>query len=176
MTCIDELDVLGDEPLRKRMLRWSGVVFAVTVVAAVLVLVVARPSPVGVVAQIAGGIVASLVVLPVHELIHGAAFKLLGGPEVRVSFGHAAGCLYTRTNDAVLSRWRFVAVLLAPSVLLTVALLTAGTALGAPAAGVLAAGLHLTGCTGDLLMAWVIVRERGARYVQDTEDGCRLLA
>lgn len=176
MTCFDELDILGDESLRERMVRWSATVLVATVVLVAFALVVAWPGLLRAAMQLAGGFAACLVVLPVHELVHGAAFKLLGGPEVKVSFGHAAGCLYTRTNDAVLSRRRFVAVLLAPSVALTVLLVGVGAALGAMAGGILAAGLHLTGCTGDLIMVAAIAREPRARWVQDTESGCRLLA
>lgn len=171
---VDELDVLGDETLRSRMLRWSLVVCLVTavLVVAAALLSVSGLSPVG----LLGAAAASLVVLPVHELLHAAAFKLLGGRGVRVSFGYEAGCLYTRTNDAVLTRRRFMVVLLTPSVVLTLVLLPVGAGMGSPAGGVLAAGLHLTGCTGDLLMAWVIHQSPEATHVQDTACGCRLLA
>lgn len=172
---LDDLDVLGDEVLRARMLRWSLVVLLGTAVLVVPLLILARPDFGGLVVALGEALVACLVALPVHELIHAAAFRLLGGRVVRISFGCEAGCLYTRTNDAVLSRRRFVAVLLAPSVVLTAVLVALGVSIGSPVAGVLAAGLHLTGCTGDLLMAWIICRTPGVSHVQDTATGCRLL-
>lgn len=175
MRTVDELDVLGDEGLRARMLRWSLVVFVVTAVLTVGLLVLVQPTPLGLLASIGGGVAASLVVLPVHELLHAAAFKALGGRGLRVSFGYESGCLYTRTNDAVLPKGRFIVVLLTPSAVLTAALVGLGILLASPAAGVLAAGLHLTGCTGDLLMAWTIHQTPACVRVQDTATGCRLL-
>lgn len=176
MRTIRDIDVLGDGAFRERMLGWSGALFLATVVLVVTLLAVGRPGLLRALASLGFGIVGCLVVLPVHELLHAAAFKVLGGRGCRISFGYENGCLYTRTDDLVLSRGRFVAVLLAPSVALTAVLVGLGVATGWPVAGVLAAGLHLTGCTGDLAMAWEIVTTSGVTHVQDTETGCRLLA
>lgn len=177
MRTIEDVDVLGEEGLRERMLRWSLAVFAATVVLTVAALFLMPPASLlaGLV-QVGIGVVASIVVLPVHELVHAAMFRLLGGRACKVSFGYEAGCLYTRTNDAVLPRVRFLAVLLAPSVVLTVVLVVLGCVAGSASAGILAAGLHLSGCTGDLLMARVILVTPEATHVQDTASGCRLLA
>lgn len=157
------------------MLRWSLLIFLATLVLAALLLVAERPALLALLVSLGLAVVASLAALPVHELLHAAAFKLLGGSGCKVSFGYEAGCLYTRTNDAVLSRGRFAAVLLAPSVVLTALLVGLGVVAESLAAGVLAAGLHLTGCTGDLLMVWEIHATADATHVQDTATGCRLL-
>lgn len=158
------------------MLQWSLVVLLATIVVVVTMVAAGWPGLLRSVASLGLGTVACLVALPVHELVHAAAFKLLGGRGCRISFGYEAGCLYTRTDDLVLTRGRFVAVLVAPSVVLTLALVGLGVATAWPVAGVLAAGLHLTGCTGDLAMAWEIVTTPGVTHVQDTDSGCRLLA
>ena len=39
--------------------------------------------------------------LPVHELIHAAAFRLLGGPSVRVRFGYAKGMLWASAAGVI---------------------------------------------------------------------------
>ena len=113
----------------------------------------------------------TLVALPVHELVHAAGFRLLC-PGCRVGFGFQDAFLYTKTDGAVTSRGRMVAVLLAPAILVTGAL--AAAVIGRRL--VLLAGVHLSGCAGDLIMAAVALREPGCTHVRDTDVGLDLLA
>ena len=70
-----------------------------------------------------------------------------------------------------------VAVLLAPAVLVTGALAALrALAAGRPVLAVLLAGVHLSGCAGDLLMAEAALRERACTHVRDTETGITLLS
>ena len=174
MRVIADIDVLGDAEFQRRIARLSLELLGVTVLLAALLALVRGGEKVDVwwwVALAAG----TLVALPVHELVHGAAFKLLC-PGCRVSFGFQDAFLYTRTEGAVLSRARMAVVLLAPAVLVSGALLAGAVAAGRPVLATLLAGVHLSGCAGDLLMAAAALRERACTHVRDTETGVTLLS
>ena len=121
-------------------------------------------------------VMVSIAVLPVHELIHAAMFVLLGGDDVHVSFGFQDFMLYTSAAGAVLPRRRFLVVLVAPSVLLSLMFVATGVMESAPLFAWMGLMLHLAGCTGDLAMARAIVREPRCTHVLDTSSGITLLA
>lgn len=173
---IADIDVLGDEATQLRVTRWSQTTLAVGVlVAAVTALLTGMDGGALMTAPWwIAVVVASIVALPVHELVHGAAFALLC-PGCKVSFGAKDAFLYTRTDGALTTRGRMVAVLAAPAVVVTVALAAAAAAAGMPTLAVLLAVLHLSGCAGDLLMAREILRTPGCTHVRDTESGVELL-
>jgi hypothetical protein len=174
---VREVNVLEDEGLRRQMTRGSLAVVAVgCAVSAAWALAPGLSSErVGPAWLLALALV-SLAALPVHELVHAAAFRLVGGPRTRVRFGHEPGMLTTSAVGTVLSRGRFCAVLLAPAVLLSCAFLAVCATLSLPLLGWWLLVLHLAGCTGDLGMAWAIARTREATRVEDCEFGIRLLA
>ena len=58
---------------------------------------------------------ASLVALPVHELVHAGAFALLSGFSARICFGFSDWMLYTSAAGVMLPKRRFCVVLLAPT-------------------------------------------------------------
>lgn len=168
-----DIDVLGDEAFQGRVVRLSLVLAVGALAAAVAVGVSGAGERIDLAWWVA--LLAGLALpLPVHELVHGAAFKLLC-PGCRVSFGLQGAFLYTRTDGAVAARGRFVAVLLAPAALVTSALLAAALAVGRPVLAVLLAGAHLSGCAGDLLMAAAALREPACTRVRDTDRGITLL-
>jgi len=123
-----------------------------------------------------GLVVASVVSLPVHELVHAAAFVILGSSDVHVSFGIKDFMLYTSANGAVLPRGRFMAVLLAPSVVVTALFVLAGCVWHAPLFALLGAAFHLAGCTGDLDMVRIIALTPAATFVRDSPAGIDLLS
>lgn len=173
MQKIASLDILDDEGLQRRVLRLSLVVAGATAVATALVFALGAGE--GVDAWWWGALaLGALVPLPVHELVHGAAFGLLC-PGCRVSFGFQDGFLYTKTDGAVASRGRMVSVLLAPAALVTAAIVALALATERPALAVLLAGLHLAGCAGDLTMVVAALREPRCTHVRDTETGIDLL-
>ena len=177
MRLIAHIDVLEDEALQARLARLSVAALAATLVLGVACGLLtggdggAAATPAWWVALV----VASLVALPVHELVHGAAFKLLC-PGCRVTFGAQDAFLYTNAHGATASRGRMVAVLLAPAVLVTAVLVAASLAAGCPALAVLLAGAHLAGCAGDALMAADALREPACTHVRDTDVGIDLLS
>ena len=167
-----DIDVFHDEALRKQMVTWSVVIFAGGVALAVFTLLFDAASRFGIY-DFLWLVGLSLVALPVHELIHAAAYKLLV-PGVRVSFGHKDGFLYTDAHGAMLRRSAAQAVLLAPAVVLTCAFLGVGGALGQSVLAILLASVHLSGCVGDILMVARIARHPSVTHVRDTDFGIEL--
>jgi hypothetical protein len=158
---VAHLDILGDTPLTRHVVALSAVLLGVGIVGQIF-LVVMRGWGMGVGAWLAFYVVATVVALPIHELVHAAAFLL--------------GMLYTRAEGEPLARGLFVAVLLAPSVLVTAALAVLGNAVAGPALGWALAWTHLSGCAGDLAMIAGIARTPGCTHVRDTDTGVELLA
>lgn len=171
---IADIDVLADEVLRQRMVVLSLGMLAAGLAVSALVLVGEKGAELGL-SWFAALIAGSLAALPVHELVHAAAFKLLV-PGVRVGFGLKDAFLYTTINGAIVPRSAELAALLAPTFVVTAALVAAAVARSCPALAVLLAAAHLSGCVGDLLMAYAILREPACTHVRDTEFGITLLA
>lgn len=174
MQKIAVIDVLGDEALQARIMALSLVLMGATAVAAVLVGLICGLGEVTWPWWWLGLAAGCLVPLPVHELVHAACFKLLC-PGCRVSFGVQGAFLYTRTDGVVATRGRMVAVLVAPALLVTGCVLAASLVAGSPVLAVLLAGIHLSGCAGDLIMAAASLREPRCTHVRDTETGIDLL-
>lgn len=172
-----DIDVLTDGAVQARVLRWSVGLLVAGLVASVAV---------GVVTGGDGGSAATVwwwlalvagcfVPLPVHEVVHAAAFRL-ACPGCRVSFGREGAFLYTRAEGALIPRRGMIAVLLAPAVTLTAALVALGVALDVPTLGALTAAVHLSGCAGDAVMALEISREPACTHVRDSATGVILLS
>ncbi len=182
---LGDIDFFGDDALRQRLVRasaWlliggSALAVALSVVAGTGVIEEMRalPGDWGAAMWPLAMAALSAVALPVHELVHALFMRVLGGPGTRVSFGYQAGMLYAGCPGLVLSKARFVVVLLAPTVLVTAALLGLGLVLGYPFMTLWAAVLHLSGCSGDILAAGAILREHACTHCRDTERGVELL-
>ena len=176
MRTIADIDVLEDAVFQRRMVVLSCWLFAGVAVVVTACFVAGMPGEkvgLGWLGLLLVAIVASFVV---HELVHAAFFKLLGGSSCTISFGYQAGMLYTNANGVVLTRDRMCCVLLAPTVLVDAALVVGGFALGVPYLGLVCCAVHLSGCSGDLLMVREIVAHPTATHVRDTERGVELLA
>lgn len=182
---LGDIDFFGDDALRQRLVRASAwlliggaalaVAFSVVAGTGVIEEMRALPGDWGAAMWPLAMAALSIVALPVHELVHALFMRVLGGPGTRVSFGYQAGMLYAGCPGLVLSKPRFVVVLLAPAVLVTAALLGLGLVLGYPFMTLWAAVLHLSGCSGDILAAAAILRERSCTHCRDTERGVELL-
>ena len=182
---LGDIDFFGDDALCQRLVRASAWLLIGGAALAVALSVVAGTGVIEEMRALPGDWGAAMwplamaalsaVALPVHELVHALFMRVLGGPGTRVSFGYQAGMLYAGCPGLVLSKARFVAVLLAPTVLVTAALLGLGLVLGYPFMTLWAAVLHLSGCSGDILAAGAILRERACTHCRDTERGIELL-
>ncbi len=174
MTTAESVDFLSDEPWLASVARASLAVAAVGTVADMVWALLFPTEPLGA-GWLLAVVAATLVALPVHELVHGAAFKLVGGKDVSVRFGYASpGMLYTCADGAVLPRRAFVGVLLAPAAVVSAAFVACGLCFSAPLAGFTCLWLHLSGCTGDFAMARRIARS-SVPYVRDTKEGFDLV-
>lgn len=174
MRIVADIDVLGDASVQRKVARLSLALLVAGAVAVVAVAIAEKPGEPRGLAWWLALVVAYLVCLPVHELIHAVAFKALS-PGCRVTFGAQGGFVYACANGAVLSRRRMVAVLAAPAVLLTAAVAGLALLAGLPLMATALAALHLASCAGDLLMVCEIAAEPACTHVCDTECGIELL-
>lgn len=108
---------------------------------------------------------------PVHELIHGAGYKLFQ-PQRPVKFGFKQGMLYATSPETRYRRWQFVIIGVAPFVLLT-AVFIIGWGLGWLSSGVfvLVTAVHGSGCTGDAYLVGRLLLTPKGKWVTDTEQG-----
>jgi len=176
MRTIVDIDVLEDTALQRRMVMLSCWLLAGVASVIVACFVAEMPGEtLGPWWFVALAVVVA-VSFVVHELVHAAFFKLLGGRDCRISFGYQAGMLYTDAHGVMLTRARMCCVLLAPTVLVDVALAVGGLVLGWPYLGLVCCAAHLSGCSGDILMVREIVSHPEATHVRDTDRGIELLA
>lgn len=115
----------------------------------------------------------TVALLVIHEGIHGLVVRALG---YRPQFGAAMAAgvlpvLYCTAPGVRFSRGQFLAVALAPAGVL--APLCAVGVVFLPHGGwlVLPAAIHLSGCVGDFVMAWVVSRLPHRTLVEDLKDG-----
>lgn len=123
-------------------------------------------------------LVALLALLSVHELIHGAFFKLFH-PQGKVKFGFKwqAMMAYATSPGSLYKRWPMVTIGLAPFVLISLAL-TLLFVLDSLSVGayVFLAALHAAGCVGDFYYTYLLVIKHRQKniLVEDTETGLRI--
>ena len=168
-----DVDILNDGATQ-RLVGRASLAIAAFGVAGALALAPAcgwRPGGVGWWLALAALYVACL---PVHELVHGAFFKLFGPRGTKVRFGYQAGMLYAGCPGARMGRGRFAAVLLAPFLLVSAACAAGGIAFGNPLMAWAIGWLHAAGCAGDLYFAWLVARHPEADACEDTERGIAL--
>lgn len=118
-------------------------------------------------------VVAVVASLAAHELVHGIFFKLFAPREAHVSFGAnwKRGMLYASADGIVYTRRRYLVIVLAPTFAVTPLIIAAGVGCGVPVAGLVAAVLHLSGCTGDWCYVKAIVADPGITHCEDTSYG-----
>ena len=115
-----------------------------------------------------------VVILPLHEALHAAGYRLCGARDIRWDYSLRMAAVWVIAHRFVAERRTFVFVALAPFVVLN-ALLIAG-AIAFPAHAVLLLFLllaHLHGCSGDwslLNFVW-LHRARGFWTFDDADTG-----
>lgn len=119
------------------------------------------------------GALIALVAVPVlHELVHGIAGMLVG---VKPAYGVGAGFAYTTFREP-LGKWQYLAVGLAPLVVLTVlAVFVAARWESVANAAIFFAVINAAGAIGDLWMSWRIVRAPRSAIFYDLADGFAVL-
>lgn len=177
----DELALLEPAQLRPLallsllMLVVGGVFFGVLNIAAYFWhthMITGRLGGWGLVIWVVVNVVGYVVILPIHELIHGAIFSFWGGkPYYGAKLPFA---LYCGAKKQLFHRNQYLVVGLAPLVVITLAgivltLLSPGLASYA----IFATVGNFSGAAGDVWVARRILREPGSVLVEDTETGFR---
>lgn len=129
------------------------------------------------VAWLLGVAAASVAAFALHEGVHAVFFKLFAPAGARVTFGAnwQTAMIYACAEGIVYTRRQYLAVTIAPTVLVTALLAAVGVAGGYCFACYLVAVLHLTGCTGDWAYCVRILRDRRITHCEDTSWGVRFL-
>jgi len=119
------------------------------------------------------GLLIALVAVPViHELIHGVAGKLVG---VKPAYGVGPGFAYTTFREP-LGKWQYLAVGLAPLVVLTIlSVIVAARFESAAIGAIFFAVINAAGAIGDIWMSWRIVRAPRGAIFYDLADGFAVL-
>ena len=183
---IDAIDVGGDASFAKRM---YAACFAVLAIGALVYAVVAAiawasglASPFFELAHVSSAIVwsgalvaASLAMLIVHELVHGALFKHFAPAGARITFGCnlKAGVLYAKAEGIVFTAREYHIIAFGPTIVVTGALIVIGACLRWPLWTLAIATLHLSGCVGDWGFMLHMHRDTRITHAQDTGDGAR---
>lgn len=182
---ISNIHAFEDEDFLRGVVRLSGVVAVAGAVLGVALFgfagvgcemgdPVRAASPVVWLLCVAAACVASFAL---HEGVHAAFFKLFAPAGSRVTFGANWECamIYACAEDIVYTRRQYLAVSLAPTVLVTALLALVAAAGGYALACYVVAVVHLTGCTGDWYYSWRILRDQRIRACEDTSWGVRFL-
>jgi hypothetical protein len=116
-------------------------------------------------------IVGYVIILPLHEVIHGLIFALWGG---RPYFGAKLPlALYCGAKEQLFRRNQYLVVGLAPLVVITLAGIAFTLLVPGLAAYILLATIgNFSGAAGDVLVARRILRHSGDILIEDTETGC----
>jgi len=114
-------------------------------------------------------LVGMVLVLLVHELVHGLFFKLLS-PDGRVKFGVNAMFAYAGNPDVYYTKGAFLIIGLAPAVLLNLLLAAAlffveGTAFYVV---FMLLAVHFSGCAGDFTATGMLMKLPGDALAMDT--------
>jgi hypothetical protein len=118
-----------------------------------------------------------LVVLPLHEFLHGAAITAIGH-RVRYGAKLSKGVLYATAENALFRRNEYLAVALAPLVGITLLAMALMLVVPQGFAYYLAIGavLNAGGAIGDLWSVGVLLRYPASVLVRDESDGFRIYA
>lgn len=116
-----------------------------------------------------------MVVVGVFAVCLVPVFMLLAPAGAKVTFGanRETAMIYACAEGVVYSRRRYMAVCLAPTVVVTTAFTLGFVFSGYPLLCYLAAGLHLSGCVGDWYYVRTILRDRRIVACEDTSFGVR---
>lgn len=121
------------------------------------------------------GLLAVILVLPLHEWIHGLTIRRLGH---RPRYGIKLMVLFATSDGALFRRSEFVQIALAPLVVITLSgellMLFLPYELGRWLA--LALAVNAAGAIGDLWMTVVALRYGPSALIRDEEDSMRIFA
>lgn len=118
-------------------------------------------------------LVVVLLSIPFHELIHGAAFKLMN-PKARVRFGYAeVGIVFASATGVFFSRKHYLIICMMPFMVLSLIYLAIGLIFKAPLTAYICFAMHTAGCVGDFYYVKRILENPRIKFCQDTKSGVR---
>ncbi|HVU10901.1 MAG TPA: DUF3267 domain-containing protein [Phototrophicaceae bacterium] len=122
-------------------------------------------------------IIVFVIVLPLHELLHGITIRLLGYP-VRYGANLSKGVLFATSDNALFWRNQYLAIALAPIVGMTVLamLIMLFASQGIAYYVAIAAVLNAGGAVGDLWSVGIILRYPARVLIRDEAEGFRIYA
>lgn len=176
MRVVEDIDILTDQDRQRVVALASLVVLVVGIVVFVALAITGAGDAHGGLATALFLVVGYLVCLPLHELTHAAFFKLLGPAQTHITFGYSTGMLYAGCPGTRFSRRAFIAILLAPLVLISLLCIVFGALIHDPLIAWGLFMLHASGCSGDVYFVWCIMKNPQATLCEDTNKGMRLLA
>lgn len=128
----------------------------------------------GFIRNIVTGIIGLIVLVFIHELIHGICFKIFN-PSAKVQYGYMKGMFYATTPHSIYTRKQFYIILLAPFIIISLVLLV--TLLWLQVTSIIYIfAFHGAACIGDFYMAQIIFSNKQMNYVEDTDVGINLYA
>lgn len=168
--------VLTDDRLLMKLNLWALAPLAISALAmlvwAFAVNLMRAPVPAGPDIPWWLAVILSLLVLPLHELVH-AAFILGVGHQPRLGIKLDKGVLYATADNALFTRNQYLAVALSPLVALSIT--GAASLLVLPFGWwwtvTLAVILNAAGAIGDIWVSAQVRRAPASALVRDTEDG-----
>lgn len=111
-----------------------------------------------------------IVLLVLHELIHGLFFKVFK-PESKVKFGFKNGMAYAASPGSIYPRIPFFIIIIMPFIIIS-ALLSIISLFGIDSTFLyLLFACHTSGCVGDFYYCYLLTRKKGKIYIEDTEVG-----
>lgn len=127
----------------------------------------------GLVLWIAINIISSVIIILVHEAIHGMAFTFWGGkPHYGAKLPYA---FYCGARNQIFRRNHYLVVGLAPLVVITIAGIVFTLLVPALASYVILASIaNFSGAAGDVWAVARLLRQPRHVLVEDTETGCRV--
>lgn len=184
---IREINFFEDEELLSQLALVSFVIMAIPLlilIACICVLMVRDGQGLFSFAEVIDGmnivvwivvlIIVNIVALPVHELIHAAYFKKYA-PDAHIDFGIKEDMIYSGCPGTVFTRAQMCSVLIAPAAWMTLGFALAAFLGAPPVLCCMALFFHLSGCSGDILAAWIIAHEPACTHCEDTIVGIKLL-
>ena len=112
-----------------------------------------------------------------HELVHGFFFKQFAPQGAHVTYGAnwSMGMFYASAEGVVYTRGQYEAIIIAPTIVVTFALVAIGCGLKWPLWTIILATIHLSGCTGDWGYLWELHKNPDVTHCEDTSFGVRFL-
>lgn len=121
-------------------------------------------------------VIATFALMVAHEGVHGAAIAMFGGKPVygATMVGKALPAFYCTSHGTRFTRAKFIAIALAPAVVIGIGAAIAVATLPSGGWLVVPAAFHLGGCVGDFAMAYIVARLAPGSLVEDLKSGMRL--